>query len=114
MARLSRAFASSNRPATPVLQREVKLDHGIVVVQLAGPKQDRFCTFNALTAASRIGQVDPPAGILRLGFDEVICNRCGHVPLLGRHVKVDAGSDHWKLTNQIVGMVPPSMTYSLP
>ena len=71
------------------------------MVQLAGPEQDCFCTFNALTAPLRIGKVDPPVRILGFDFYEVTCDGRSHVPFFGGEVDGNAHPE-----NPTAGLVP--------
>jgi hypothetical protein len=56
------------------------------------PKQNGLRIFYTLGSSYRIGETDPPASGFRINLHNVAGNRRGHVPLLGRHVEVDAGA----------------------
>ena len=56
------------------------------------PEQNGIRLLNAFGASKCIGETDPPGCVLRLNLHKVAGNRCGHIPLLGRHVDVNTGS----------------------
>ncbi len=55
-------------------------------------EQNCFRLLYAFSAPKRIGETDPPSCGLRINLYQVAGNRCGHIPLLGRHVDVNTGS----------------------
>jgi hypothetical protein len=67
-------------------------DHGNFGMYRLRPQQNGFRLPYTLYPSDRIGESDLPGVVFRLNLHKVAGNRCGHIPLFGCHVEVDAGA----------------------
>jgi hypothetical protein len=68
----------------------VERDHGNFWMYRLRPQQNGFRLLYTLDLSNGIGQIDPPGLVFRLNLHKVAGRRCGHIPLLGRHVDNNA------------------------